>query len=264
MVYNYRNEYTDKVCEGKAKVEQEIVVVKKIMELLNQNKYDNLDDFISRNQNLQDFLKNNHMETAIKHFNTFGNPLNEEDYVKIIGKLKEITAKKQNADTNEIETTDIRNKQYNSMEIDGQQHYVETSGGKTIEERMKDIQQESEEFQTSNEKQNTENMFKEIENKQDSINPIPLNEIDPNTLNDVEKETLSMAFMYQHDTGEIIKLDIKKEIMVNENNEIMRIIKENGETKIVSNENGKEKETTMKEKTYQKQLTPATDTLHSA
>ena len=54
---------------------QELAIACKIMDLLNNNKYDNIEEFYERNKSYQDFLKNCRMETAIKHF---GNTLNED------------------------------------------------------------------------------------------------------------------------------------------------------------------------------------------
>lgn len=264
MVYNYRDEYTDKVCEGKAKVEQEIVVAKKIMDLLNQNKYDNLEEFIDKNRTLQDFLKNQNLETAVKHFNTNGNPLNEEDYVQILDRIRKITEKKRQIDTSELTTANLDTKQFGSMKIDGKKQYAVAQGQATIEEEMKKMQGESESYQTIDGKQNAENMFKGIKEKQEEVKPIPLNEINVALLTDEEKEILSVAAMYEHDTGEKVKLDVKNALLVTAQNEMLKIKKEDGQLKIIGEDGNEKENTNTNQKTYQKVLTPATDTLHSA
>ena len=77
MVYNFK-EYKP-VFDTPMKRQQELVISRKIMDLLNKNKYDDLEEFITKNPNYQDFLKKNDMQTVIKHF---GNTLKEEDYIR--------------------------------------------------------------------------------------------------------------------------------------------------------------------------------------
>ena len=59
-----------------------------------------------------------------------------------------------------------------------------------------------------------------------------------------------------------IRVDLKKGIIVDENNEIMKIEKNNGEISIIKEENGVEKEE-VTQKTFQKTLTPSPNTIYS-
>ena len=81
MVYNFK-EYKA-IFDTPMKRSQELAVSRKVMDLLNKNKYDSLEEFISKNTNYQNFLKNNRMENVVKHF---GNTLTEEDYTRILEK----------------------------------------------------------------------------------------------------------------------------------------------------------------------------------
>ena len=67
------------------KSEQRLAVVFKIKNLLN-SKYASIEDFYSKNPNLQVFVLN-HMKTQLTHFGHNEPPLNEEDYVNIINDL---------------------------------------------------------------------------------------------------------------------------------------------------------------------------------
>ena len=64
-----------------------------------------------------------------------------------------------------------------------------------LEKQMKDLQSTSQSFQTSDTNKNTENMFKELENKKESLNLSYLNEI-----NYQQNLTLNKAdvFLYSH------------------------------------------------------------------
>ena len=56
MVYSYK-EYKP-VFDTPIKRQQEIDVARKIIDLLNEGKYDNLEEFMSKNATFKDFLNN--------------------------------------------------------------------------------------------------------------------------------------------------------------------------------------------------------------
>ena len=61
----------------------------------------------------------------------------------------------------------------------------------------------------------------------------------------------------------IIRIDLEKGIIVNEQNQIMKIEKNNGNFSITKEENGVKKEIKIKEKSFQKTLTPSNNTIYS-
>ncbi len=260
MVYNFK-EYKA-IFDTPMKRSQELAASRKVMDLLNKNKYDSLEEFISKNTNYQNFLKNNRMENVVKHF---GNTLTEEDYTRILENMRVLTKTKQDFEKENIKTTKIDNKEYNSFKGDDKSYFIDNSDkNKSIEEQMKDLQSERESFQTSNIRENTENMFKELESRDDGFNLNYLSEINYDMLNNEEKELYGIALMYQQDKSDPIRVDLNKGIIVDKDNNIAKIQKENGEFIIKGDENTKENEN-VQEKTYQKQmvLKPSNDTLYS-
>ena len=183
MIYNFKEYNT--CFDTPMKKQQELAVSRKIMDLLNKNKYDNLEEFIIKNGNYQDFLKKNDMQTVIKHF---GNTLKEEDYIKILENLRELTNKKQNFEQENIKTTNLDKKQFVSYQGEEKTHFIDNSKeDKSIEEQMKDLQPTQQSFQTSDMKKNTENMFKQLERKKEEIKLNYINEINYDMLNKEEK-----------------------------------------------------------------------------
>lgn len=258
MIYNFK-EYNP-IFDTPIKRQQELAISRKIMDLLNKNKFDSLEEFITKNSNYQDFLKSNSMQTVIKHF---GNTLIEGDYAKIIENLRILSKTKQEFEKNNIKTTNIDNKEFNTFKGENRSYYIDNSNSdKSIEQQMKDLQSTQEDFQTSDINKNTENLFSELEQKKETLNPIPLSSVNYNELTDKEKEIFQVAYDYQQSNNSNIRIDINKEIIVDEEDNIMKISKENGEIKIVKDENGLEKDETHK-KGYQKQLTPNKDTIYS-
>lgn len=240
-----------------------------IIRILNKNKYDSLEDFINRNSNYQDFLKNNNSDFVVLHFGNFNkNKISEADFLKVLNNLKTLSTKKQNFEKNNIKTTNIENKEYNSYKGENKTYFIDNSNSKkSIEDQMKDLQNTQQEFQTSDMKQNTENMFKELEeNKKESLNLRYLNEIDYLNLNNEEKILYKIAMNYQQNIPGLVRIDLNKSVMVDEYENIKKIDKENGEYVIKSDENGIQKEEKTEEytKSYQKQLTLTPNTMYSS
>jgi len=262
MTYTYK-EY-DHIFDTPAKKEQEKVIVIKIMDLLNKNKYDNIQEFIDRNTTYQNFLKNNSLDNVVKHF---GNTLSEQDFINIQKQLLNLTEKKKNFDKENIKTTNINDEQYVSFTGTDKDYYLDNShSNMSVERQMEELQKEQEDFQTADSKRNTENMFKELEDsKKEKFNLRYINEININNLNESEKEFFQVMLDYQLSINDIIKVDIEKRIIVDSNNNIMRVLKENGEFKIIGDEEKSIDSSAEKkeEKTFQKTMKASTNTIYS-
>ncbi|MBQ9072493.1 MAG: hypothetical protein IJY25_04995 [Bacilli bacterium] len=262
MLYNFK-EYKP-IFDTPAKREQELAIARKIMDLLNKNKYDNLEEFIKRTNSYQDFLKNNNMTNVVKHF---GNTLNEEDFTRILETLRILTKDKQDFEKDNIKTTDIEDKQFVSYQGQNKTYFIDNSRtDKSIENQMKDLQPTQQDFQTSDIKQNTENMFKELEqNKKENLKLHYLHEINFELLNNEQKELFQAANNYQQTIEGVIRVDLEKGIMVDEENTIMKIEKENGEYVVKFDNDSPENEITeQKNIGYQKQLRPNPNTIYSS
>lgn len=258
MVYNFK-EY-NAIFDTPMRRQQELAIARKIMDLLNKNKYDDLEEFITKNGNYQDFLKRNNMTTVVKHF---GNTLKEEDYVKILENLRQLTKTKKEFEQENIKTTNIDNKQFNSFKGEDKTYFIDNSRtDKSIEDQMKDLQTTGQDFQTSDQKKNTENMFKELERKKEGLNLSYLHEVNYELLNNEEKVLFQVANDYQQNIDGVIRIDFKKRIMVDEQDNIMKIEKSNGQFSVIRDENGVQKEE-VQEKSYQKTLTPNRNTIYS-
>lgn len=252
MIYNFK-EYNVKF-ETPAKKWQERIVANKIMDLLNKKKYESLDEFFEKNNSYKNFLKNQEMVNVVKHF---GNTLSEDDYKIIIDNLKQLSATKQNFEKENIKTTKIDQNEYASFEGENKNYYVDNTGSsKTIEEQMKGIQHTDQSFQTSDIKQNTENMFMELENrKKENLNFEYLHQINVFNLNKDELEIFKVAESYQNNSNKLIRIDLNKQVIIDENDNIIKIAKEDGFYKIKSGENVENKQNDGQKKENQRQLT---------
>lgn len=257
MIYNFKEYNT--VFDTPMKIEQELVISRKIMDLLNKNKYDDLEEFIQKNDNYQNFLKKNNMTTVIKHF---GNTLTEEDYVKILENLRKLTKAKKEFNEENIKTTNLSDKQFVSFKEKDKTYFLDNSDDKkSIQEQMQDLQPTQQDFQTADQNENTKNMFKELERKKEGLDIYYLNEINYDSLNNEEKVLFQVAKDYQEELGKSIRLDFKKGIIVDDLDNIMKIEEQNGEFTVIKGEDGIEKKETVK--TFQKKITPSSNTIYS-
>ena len=246
------------------KRKQEVAIAIAIMKILNKNKYDNLEEFITKNPNYQDFFKKFSTEPIILNFRHELKHVKEEDYIKVLENLRLLTKSKKEFEQENIKTINLDDKQFNSFKGENKTYFIDNSNDKkTIEEQMKDLQPTQEQFQTSDQKQNTENLFKELETKKEVLNLHLLNDINYDSLNTEEKLIFQIAKNYQQNIDGVIKVDLKKGVMVDELDNIMKIEENNGEFSITKNENGIEKEEKTT-KTFQKSLTPSRNTIYSS
>ena len=260
MLYNFK-EYKP-IFDTPMKKQQELVIARKIMDLLNKNKYDNLEEFIKKNDNYQDFLKKNDMTNVIKHF---GNTLKENDYVEIIENLRTLTKTKQDFDKKNINTINIDKEQFIHFNNNGENVFLDNSRiDKRIEAQMKDLQKTQHNFQTANQQRNTENMFDELEKKKEILKLKYLHEINYDSLNQKEKQLFNTALLYEQNIDGNIRIDFNKEVIVDEDNNIFKIEKSNGEYSVIKGENGVEHNPVVKNKSYQKTMKPSQNTLYSS
>lgn len=250
MVYNIKEYKT--IFDTPAKKEQELAVASKIMDLLNKKKFDNLDEFITRTPNYQSFLKENAFENVVKHF---GNTISEQDFIQIIENLKILTKNKQDFNEENIQTTKIEQREFNSYKGEDKTYFLDNSDSdKSIEEQLEDLQPTQQNFQTSDMEKNTENMFKELEkNKKQSLAFQYLNEIDVSKLSYEEQELYNIAANYQIDNKIKIRIDLSKGVFIDEDENIMTIEKENGNFIIKGDQNTDTNEISQ-EQTMQKQF----------
>ena len=262
MKYNYKEYRAMTVFDTPMKFQQEIAITSRIFELLNKNNYDDLEKFINDNQTLQDFIKKQNMNIVLRHF---GNTLKEEDYVKILNNLRELTKKKQEFEAENIKTADIDDKQYNSFKGEDKTYYLDnsTNSDKKIEDEMKDLQSKDENFQTIDSKKNTENMFKELETKKESLNLRSLEEINYDNLNEDQKAIIDVVKDYQDALGYPLRVDIERGLIVDKDDNIRKINYNTGNVTITSDENNYQQETVIETKVPQKSLVMSPNTIYS-
>ena len=231
MEYKF-NEY-ERVMDTPNKSLEERALVERIMSILNENKkYSSLEDFVKENATIDEFKKNNNMDVVLKHF---GNRLNQEDYEKILNSLKKLTEQKLSFDKEGIKTTNIDDREYVTYEGKDENFYLNNSySNKSIEEQMSDLQEEDKDLQTSDIKENTNRILESMKkDKKIELTLRYLNEINYEVLNEEQQQLFKFAFDYQKNSNGLIRVDLDEKIMVDNDNNIMKIEKNNGELEIV-------------------------------
>ena len=263
MIYNYKKDYKH-IFDTPTKMEQESVIVNKIIDLLNKNKYDNIYDFISKNHTYQNFLKNNNLVTVVKHF---GNTLTEEDFIKIQNELVKITELKKSTNKDDIKKTTIDNKEFISYKGENKNIYLDNSySSLSIDREIDELQKNQSKFQTTDSKKNTQNIMEELEReKKETLNFKYLHEFNVDNLSKDKKEMFYAILNYQLDNPTPIRVDLERGIIIDSQDNIMNITNKDGVYSIINETNNdKTNDNLIKEKSFQKTLTPSNNTIYSS
>lgn len=226
MEYKFK-EY-ERAIDAPTKKLEERAIVEKIMSILNENKkYSSLEDFYNANSTIDEFKKNNEMENVLKHF---GNKINQSEYEKIINNLKKLTEQKLSFDKDDINISQIDDKKYVTYEGKDEKFYLNDSYTDIgIDQQLSNLQKESTEFQTADTKENTELLMKEMKkNKKMDLILRYLNEINYEVLNEEQQELFKFAFEYQKNSTGLIRIDLDEKIMVDEEDNIIKLEKIDG------------------------------------
>lgn len=226
MEYKFK-EY-ERAIDAPTKKIEERAIVEKIMSILNENKkYSSLEDFYNANSTIDEFKKNNEMENVLKHF---GNKINQSEYEKIINNLKKLTEQKLSFDKDDINISQIDDKKYVTYEGKDEKFYLNDSYTDIgIDQQLSNLQKESTEFQTADTKENTELLMKEMKkNKKMDLILRYLNEINYEVLNEEQQELFKFAFEYQKNSTGLIRIDLDEKIMVDEEDNIIKLEKIDG------------------------------------
>ena len=227
--YEYAMDTPNKRLEEKA-------IVERIMLILNENKsFNSLDDFLNRNKTIDEFKSNNNMDVVLKHF---GNNITQEDYEKIINSFKKLTEQKLSFDKEEIKTSTTEDKEYVTYKGKDENIYLNNSYSNTsIEDQMKDLQKENSDLQTSDIKENTEIIMQEMKkDKKIELTLRYLNEINYEVLNEEQQQLFKFVFDYQKKLNELIRVDLDEKVMVDNDDNIIKIEKIDGEFKIINSD----------------------------
>lgn len=265
MRYNYKEYET--ILDTPDKRIQERAIVTKIMEILNNNRFDgDLERFIENNKTYQDCLKNNNLSNVVKHF---GNTLKEEHYIMILDNLRKLTKKKQSFEDDKIKTINFDNNELNSYSGKNKNFYFDNTGAnKDLKAQMNDLQKTSDSFQASDAQKNTENMMNELEkNTKRTLNFQYLKDIIFSSLSYEEQQLYLIAKDYESNIDGLIRIDLNKGVFIDKDEKMYKITENNGEFKIIgedTNEDISENQVTKtEEKGYQKKLMPNTNTIYS-
>ena len=267
MKYDYRKDYKH-IFDTPAKKEQESAIVNEIMKSLNNNKYDNMYEFITKNPTYQDFLKNHNFGNVVKHF---GNTLNEQDYINIQNQMLKIEEKKKSFEKDNIKTTNIGEEQFVTYEGKDKANFLDnthTKDNMSIERQLEELQPPQRDFQTTDEKVNTDRMMQELQDsKKETLNFRAIKEIDSASLNEKQRDILRVAANYQLNSESELRVDLERNLIVDENNNIMKIEEHDGQYIVIGDNNvqkdSMEKEAEKEPKTFQKTLVASPNTIYS-
>lgn len=196
-----------------------LIVENKIKKLIEKDPtVTDIDYAIKKFGNFQIFKEKNNLTNV---FGRNNNPMNNEDYLKVLDKLKKFYDNQKQFNEESIKTSSIDNKNIITYK-DGDNNVIldNSYSKKEVNEQLKDLQKTNSDFRTQNLNTNTNNMMKHMkEEKKEEIKPKLLKEININSLGEEEKKLYTTALLFQEQIHKPIKIDMyRKLIFDNDNN----------------------------------------------
>ena len=198
---------------------EELAIVAIIMNLLNNNKFDNIDDALKYNGNdFATFMKNNRRDNIPFHY---GRNIKDDDFKLIVSNFKKMDEDKLKIDKENIHEHNFENKEY--VEYDGR--VMDNSlKERSIEDELKNMQQENPEYQSFDAKENTQKMMKEeLDYNKREVNFNSLDEIDRNKLNADEQKLYDAVLIDEHTSGKNKEVSFEDMLTKDENNNINQL-----------------------------------------
>ena len=177
-----------------------------------------IDDAIKKFGNFQIFKEKNNLTNV---FGRNNNPMSNDDYLKVLNKLKKFYDNQKQFNNDNIKTNIVNDKKIVSYK-DGNNNIIldDSYNKKTFDDQLKDLQKTNSDFKTQDLNTNTKNMMNHMkEEKKEEIKPKLLKEININNLNEEERKIYTTALLFQEQIHKPIKIDMyRKLIFDNDNN----------------------------------------------
>ncbi len=196
----YNNQFS-----GKKESEENFVVVT-VMKLLNNNKFDSIDDILKYNgDNYKTFLKNNNLDNVPIHY---GNCLSNEDFHSVLNQIKEYAKDKLSFDKNNVNELSFDNKEYveyNGTVLD------DSFNNKPINEQLEEKQKQSEDYQSLDHKNNIDKLMDEMNKEKREVSFENINNINRDNLNAEQKRMYDAALVTNYTDKNNAHLEISLE-----------------------------------------------------
>ena len=210
---------------------EERAIAARFMKLLNDNKFDNVDDIVKYNPNLKTFLANNKCDVLPVHF---GGHIKDEDYQTIVENIKDIVKKKMVFENEKIHEVNFDNKNY--VEYDGRV-VDNTNSNRSMEEEFTYLQRENTDYQSFDAMNNSDQMANEvIDEKKHEVEFTDLDSVNRDSLNSEQQRLYDAALIdqYMNDTNK--QISFEEGLTIDEDNNINRLSEENGKFRIENDE----------------------------
>ena len=218
-IEEYAKEYT--MFSGN-KGSEENAIAATFIYLINNNKFDSIDDALKYNGNsYKTFMKNNRRDNIPAHY---GNNITDADFKLIVDNFKKMVNDKLKFDKDKIHELDFENKEY--VEYDG--HVLDNSlKDRPIEEELRYMQRENPEFQSLNSSENTDKMMDVQRNeKKREVEFTDLSDIDRDKLNSEEQRLFDAALIEERVSGKDKDISIEDGLIKDDDNNINQIKEE--------------------------------------
>lgn len=198
---------------------EEMVIIEKIENFIKKDRYSDIDDFIRKNPNFHLFLQNNKLDAVLSRSR---NSINEDDYIKIISKIKENHKKQQLHNSESVNTINIGDKKIVTYKTNDKEMILDDSyNNREFNKQLDYLQQTNTDFRTNDINKNTDNMMNYMKNEiKDEIKPKYLNDVNTSSLNNEEKRMFATASLFQEQINSPIKIDLNRNMIFDKDNNV--------------------------------------------
>lgn len=193
----------------------------KIKQYSSDGTYQDLEDFISDNPDLETFQNHTKLNNILRK--VWGYQITDEEYLAVLEQLKKEVLEKRQINLEKVKTVEANGKEITTFQSGEETMVLDNSyAQKSLKEQLPDLQAEHKQFQEKGE----ENIESMMEYMQAEVKPefgfTDISDIDSNTLSTQEQENLAVATQYQEVNETPIKADLQNGLIL-QNGEIQTI-----------------------------------------
>lgn len=210
-----RSKYNNQFSGNKESEENFVIVT--VMRLLNNNKFDSVDDILKYNgDNYKTLLKNNNLDNVPIHY---GNCLSDDDFHLVLNQIRDYAKDKLSFDKSKVNEVNFDNKEYveyNGTVLD------DSLNNKSIEEQLEEKQKESENYQSLDHKKNIDLLMDEMDKEKREVSFENINDINRDLLNAEQQRMYDAALVtnYKDNNNDHLEISLEDGLTKDEENNI--------------------------------------------
>ncbi len=192
-------------------------VKNKIEQFISSGIYNDLEEFISDNPDLETFQSHTKLNNTLRK--VWGYQITDQEYQEILETLKKELADRKKIDMEKVQTIHANGKKLTTYQSDEGTMVLDNSyNGKDMEKQLTELQDQHKQFQIGGEKNVNAMMGYMQEEIKPEVGFVDISSIPTNNLSESEKMNLHVATNFQRETGTPIQADLSNGLIMRDGN----------------------------------------------